>query len=73
MCTGLGRELVFQRRNKLQPETGRTSKSRDYKMVKGKHKKLTNRNQDYVASSEPITPNTASLGYHTKLEKKYLI
>jgi hypothetical protein len=32
-------------------------------MAKGKHKKLTNRNQGYLASSEPSSPTTASLGY----------
>jgi hypothetical protein len=32
-------------------------------MVKGKCKNLTNRNQDYLASSEPSTPTTASPGY----------
>jgi hypothetical protein len=44
--------LQTQRRNKLQPETARTSNTRDYKKVKGKHKNLTNRNQEYVASSQ---------------------
>jgi hypothetical protein len=32
-------------------------------MEKGKHKNLTNRNQGYVASSEPSSPITASPGY----------
>jgi hypothetical protein len=31
-------------------------------MVKGKHKNLTNRNQDYLASSEPSIPTTAISG-----------
>jgi hypothetical protein len=32
-------------------------------MAKGKCKNLTNRNQDYLAPSEPSSPNTASLGF----------
>jgi hypothetical protein len=32
-------------------------------MVKGKHKNLTNRNQEHLTSSEPSTPLTASPGY----------
>ena len=39
-------------------------------MVKGKYKNLTNRNQDYLESSEPITPTTASPGYHNTPEKQ---
>jgi gas vesicle protein len=39
-------------------------------MVKGKHKNLTNRNQDHLASSEPSTPTTASPGYHNIPEKR---
>jgi hypothetical protein len=39
-------------------------------MAKGKHKNLTNRNQDYLASSEPSTPTTASPGYSNTLEKQ---
>jgi chromosome segregation ATPase len=32
-------------------------------MVKGRHKKLTNRNQDHSPSSEPSTPTSASPGH----------
>jgi hypothetical protein len=39
-------------------------------MAKGKLKNLTNRNQDYLASSEPSTPTTARLGYSNTLEKE---
>ena len=39
-------------------------------MVKGKLKNLTNSNQDYLASSEPSTPTTASPGYPTTPEKQ---
>ena len=38
-------------------------------MVKGKHKNLTNRNQDHWASSEPRMSTTASPGYHNTPEK----
>ena len=62
--------LQTHRRNKLQPETARTSNTRDYQMVKGKCKNLTNRNQDYLASSEPSTPTTASPGYPNTPEKQ---
>jgi hypothetical protein len=59
-------------RNKLQPETAITTNTRDYQMVKGKHKNLTNRNQDHSASSEPSTPTTASPGYPNTPEKQDL-
>ena len=62
--------LQTHRRNKLQPETARTFNARDYQMAKGKHKNLTNRNQDYLASSEPSTPTTASPGYPNTPEKQ---
>ena len=39
-------------------------------MVKGKPKNLTNRNKDYLASSEPSTPTTASPGYPNTPEKQ---
>jgi hypothetical protein len=39
-------------------------------MAKGKCKKLTNRNQDYSASSEPSTPTTVSTAYPNKLKKQ---
>jgi hypothetical protein len=32
-------------------------------MVRGKGKNISNRNQGYLASSEPISPTTASPGY----------
>ena len=41
-------------------------------MVKGKHKNLNNRNQGYMASSEPSSPTTASPGYPNTLEKQDL-
>ena len=39
-------------------------------MVKGKCKNLTNRNQGYLASSEPSSPTTVSPGYPNTMEKQ---
>jgi hypothetical protein len=39
-------------------------------MEKGKHKNLTNRNQDHSPSSEPSTPTSASAGYPNTPEKE---
>jgi hypothetical protein len=56
--------------NKLQAETSITTNARDYQMAKGKHKYLTNRNQDLSPSSEPSTPTSASPGYTDTPEKQ---
>ena len=40
-------------------------------MPKGKFKNLTNRNQDYLASSELSTPTTAILGCPNTPEKQH--
>jgi hypothetical protein len=58
------------RRNKLQPETARTSNTRDYQMAKGKCKNLTNRNQDHLVSSDHSTPTTTSPGYPNTPKKQ---
>jgi hypothetical protein len=39
-------------------------------MVKGKHKNISNRNQDYLASSEPSSPTTANPAYPSTPEKQ---
>jgi hypothetical protein len=39
-------------------------------MVKGKQKNISNRNQDYLASSEPSSPTTVNLGYSNTPEKQ---
>jgi hypothetical protein len=39
-------------------------------MAKGKHKNLTNRNQNYVASSESSNPTTTSPGYPNTPDKQ---
>jgi hypothetical protein len=62
--------LQTHRRNKLQPEAAKTSNTRVYQMVKGKCRNLTNRNQDYLASSAPSTPTTATPGYPNTQEKQ---
>ena len=38
-------------------------------MAKGKHKNLTNRNQDHSPSSEPSTPTSPSPGHSNTPEK----
>ena len=84
LYTGLARrELVSQecwhrlkephRKNKLHPEMARTSNTRDYQMMKGKHKNLIKRNQDYLASSEPSTPPQQVLDTPTKQKSKIKI
>ena len=64
--------LQTNRRKKLQPDTSRTSNTRDYQIAKGKCKNLTNRNQDNLASSEHRTPTTGSPGCPNTLEKQNL-
>jgi hypothetical protein len=39
-------------------------------MAKGKCKNINNRNQDYLASSEPSSPTTANPGYPNTPEKQ---
>ena len=39
-------------------------------MARGKHKDLSNRNQGYLASTEPSAPNIASPGYLIIPEKQ---
>jgi hypothetical protein len=46
-----------------------TTNSRDYWMVKGKCKNLTNRNQEHSPSSERSTPTSASPGHPNTPEK----
>ena len=38
--------------------------------MRGKHKNISNRNQCHLASSEPISPTTASPGYPNIPEKQ---
>jgi hypothetical protein len=39
-------------------------------MVRDKHNSLSNRNQDYLASSEPSSPDIGSPGYPRTLKKQ---
>ena len=41
-------------------------------MAESKHKNISNRNQGYLASSEPNSPTIANLGYTITLEKQDL-
>jgi hypothetical protein len=41
-------------------------------MARGKRKNISNRNQDYSASSDPSSPTIASPGYIITLEKQDL-
>jgi hypothetical protein len=54
---------LAHRRDKAQSEAARPASTRDNQMARGKHKNLKNRNQGYMASSEPSSPNTASHVY----------
>jgi hypothetical protein len=62
--------LQTHRRKNLQSETERPSTTRDNQIAKGKHKKLTNRNQDYLATSELSLPTKASRGFPNTPEKQ---
>jgi hypothetical protein len=67
---GLLTKAQNHRRNKLQPETTITNNSRDYQVVKGKDKNLTNRNQDHSPSSDPALPTQPVLDTPTHLKNK---
>jgi hypothetical protein len=62
--------LQTNRRKKLQPDTSRTSNTRDYQIAKGKCKNLTNRNQDNLASSERSYSQHSKSGYPITPEKQ---
>jgi hypothetical protein len=56
--------------DKPQSETARPANTRDTQMAKSKHKNLTNRNQGYLASSDPSFPNTVNPYYPNTPEKQ---
>jgi hypothetical protein len=58
------------RKNKLQLETAKPVNTRANQNERGKCKNLTNRNQGYLASSEPCSPTTANPGYPNTPEKQ---
>jgi hypothetical protein len=47
----------------LQSDIARAGSTRDNQMAGDKHKNISNRNQGYLASSEPNSTTKASLGY----------
>ena len=48
----------------------RPASARDNQMSRGKGKNISNRNQAYLASSEPSSPTTASPGYPNTPQKQ---
>ena len=51
-------------------ETARPANTRDNQMAKGKHKNISKRNKDYLASLEPSSPTKANPGYPNTTEKQ---
>jgi hypothetical protein len=58
------------RKDKSKSETARPANTRDNHVAKCKHKNISNRNQDYFASSEPSSPTTVNPGYPNTPEKQ---
>jgi hypothetical protein len=56
--------------DRLQSDISRAGSTRDNQITEGKHKNISNRNQGYLASSEPISPTIASFGYTKTMEKQ---
>jgi hypothetical protein len=54
----------------LQSDITREGNTRDNQMARGKHKNINKRNQCYLETSEPNSPNIASPGYPNTLEKQ---
>jgi hypothetical protein len=55
---------------RLQSDIVRAGSTRHIQMAGGKHKNISNRNQGYLASSEPNSPTIASPGYTITPEKQ---
>jgi hypothetical protein len=75
--TGSQRQLHYEEFNttRIEGKKGsskivRANNIRDIQMAGGKHKSISNRNQGYLASSEPNSPIIASPGYTITLEKQ---
>jgi hypothetical protein len=60
------------RKDRLQSDITRAGNTRDNQMRGGKWKNISNRNQGYLASSEPNSPTIASPGYTITPEKQDL-
>ena len=69
---GFPRSIYTQtcRRDKPQSETARPANTTDNQMERVKGKNISNRNQGYLASSEPSSPTTVSPGYLNTTEKQ---
>jgi hypothetical protein len=69
---GFPRSIYTQtcRRDKPQSETARPANTTDNQMERVKGKNISNRNQGYLASSEPSSPTTVSPGYPNTPEKQ---
>jgi hypothetical protein len=55
---------------RLQSDIVRVGRTRNNQMTGGKHKNISNRNQGYLASSEPNSPTTASPRYSITMENQ---
>jgi hypothetical protein len=69
-CSPRSADTQACRRDKPQSETARPDNSRDNQMVRGKGKNISNRNQGYMASSEPSSPTTVNPGYPNTHKKQ---
>jgi hypothetical protein len=58
------------RKDRLQSDIAKASSTRDNQMAGGKCKNISNRNQGYLASSEPSSPTIASPGYPNTRDKQ---
>ena len=57
------------RRVKQLSETARPPNTRYNQMVRGQSRNLSNRIQDYLASSEPSSPTKSNVGYPNTIRK----
>jgi hypothetical protein len=58
------------KKDRLQSDISRAGSTKDNQMLGGKHKNISNRNQGYLASSEPSSPTIASTGNPNTPEKQ---
>ena len=58
------------RKDELQSDIARAGSTRDNQMAGGKRKNISNKNQGYLASSEPNSPIKARPGYSNTPEKQ---
>jgi hypothetical protein len=60
----------LQERQATVRDSNTNTNTRDNQTARGKHKNTSNRNQGYLASSEPSSPTTVSPGYPKTPEKQ---